>query len=203
MFNYYFLFCLSAFQSDTNMNLFSLIFSFSAPTGAQSKAPVATSRRSYSQDSVTQVATAVEKARTAKNSKANAGAKKGSAHADVIDSLDPSSYGGPSKSITFNTAPVLLSLLTPPPTPLPQCSTTTVPSTHALPPETNIRIRRLCLLGQLRRKNANPTSAANFREQRRLAAVDNNFASSNADSTLRSSSSVRVRYGTIPPPKTR
>ncbi len=27
-----------------------------------------------------------------------------------------------------------------------------------------------------------PTSAANFREQRRLAAVDNNFASSNADS---------------------
>ncbi|KLO17048.1 hypothetical protein SCHPADRAFT_901018 [Schizopora paradoxa] len=137
----------------------------SAPTGAQPKAPPATSRRSYSQDSVTQVAAAVDKARTAKNSKANAGTKKGSAHADVIDSLDPSSYGGP---MFHHDGPF-----------------------DACAPSRNKHKNRAPMLAWATQKEERePTSAANFREQRRLAAIDNNnhsnnisnFGGSNSDS---------------------
>ena len=63
-------------------------------TSTSSKPAAVTSRRSHSQDSVIQVANAVEKARRAGKP------KKGSSHADVIDRLDFTGVG-PSEFILF------------------------------------------------------------------------------------------------------
>jgi hypothetical protein len=115
-----------------------------------SKSSPVSSRRSYSQDSVTQAANAVEKSRRGGKS------KKGSSHADVIDRLDYTSVGPselPLRTTPLHFVPYMLCNFPVSDYITMQCYTTTVLSTPVCPLATVTRRRPQCWRGQRHQMN--------------------------------------------------